>query len=260
MLRVLDHLQLVLATDVLLHETHEPSRLADTARLIEQEGFLRHPPLGVALGDGRYMVIDGAHRTASLRAIGCPFLPLQVVPHTSLQIESWDHHVPVGAWWHSVLEHPALCWLPSEQVPLVEMEPLVTVQTETARLAAYPASAALDTPEQRLALWHQIVETYSDTMTVERLPQGTRVQPAPGSLLLHNPRHSLARLIEIVQRGQVLPAGVTRFLIAGRLLNLRVPLDLLRAEEAPGRLWHELLEHWQSSLRLYTEAVYVCEA
>lgn len=56
-----------------------------------------------------------------------------------------------------------------------------------------------------------------------------------------------------------MPAGVTRFIIDNRLLNLGIPLSLLLDKEFNDKLWDKLIHQWNKSLRLYTTPVYVCE-
>lgn len=61
-----------------------------------------------------------------------------------------------------------------------------------------------------------------------------------------------------MEAGRVLPAGVTRFQINGRLLNLKIPLHLLHRDSDVSE-WERLRHVWRRSLRLYTEQVYLCE-
>lgn len=56
-----------------------------------------------------------------------------------------------------------------------------------------------------------------------------------------------------------MPAGVTRYMVNGGLLNLQIPLKLLLESQFVQEEWDQYREQWADSLRLYSEPVYLCE-
>jgi hypothetical protein len=48
------------------------------------------------------------------------------------------------------------------------------------------------------------------------------------------PQFSPEIVVQVAERGRLLPAGITRFLIPGRILRLNAPLDVLAADVSPG--------------------------
>jgi hypothetical protein len=48
------------------------------------------------------------------------------------------------------------------------------------------------------------------------------------------PQFSPEIVIQVAERGRLLPAGITRFLIPGRILRLNAPLSVLAADVSPG--------------------------
>jgi hypothetical protein len=105
-----------------------------------------------------------------------------------------------------------------------------------------------------------LVENYSRRFKVIRLPYGTGVHPDENMVCIQHVVCDLEEVMKTVMHGEVYPAGVTRFLVEGRLLNLCIPLALMADDPFAQRAWEQSLAHWRSHLRCYTEKVYLCEA
>ncbi|BCU80733.1 bifunctional transcriptional regulator/O-phospho-L-serine synthase SbnI [Polycladomyces abyssicola] len=254
MTNLLSTLQLIDTDQICLHEAHEPSRLHRICEAIKREGVLRHPPLGIRMRDGRYLIIDGAHRTCALKKLGCLRIPLQVVTKEEVMLESWEHMVPVGTWLDRLRHHPRLRW--EERVD--EANPVAEVVEQDGRSFFLVPVEECNHALSRLHLWHEVVDAYSRNCAVQRLPQGGGQLPDEGKVILRYPVCRLEELEQIVLSGNVMPAGVTRFVVSGRLLNLRIPLHLL-TQQVISDEWEKLCRQWSDSLRLYDEPVYYCE-
>jgi hypothetical protein len=89
----LPELRVVPTQALLLHEYVDANRLLPVAVSLKNEGSLRNPPLVWELGDldQRYLVLDGANRVVSSRAINLDFLVVQVVRrvHEEIKLETW---------------------------------------------------------------------------------------------------------------------------------------------------------------------------
>lgn len=251
---VLSSIQVVAADRVCLHEDHEPNRLDDTCQSISQQGMLLHPPIARQMQDGRYLILDGAHRTAALQKLGCHRIPLQVVTDADYQLEAWAHVVPSGAWLNELLQSGAfLCT--NEQGG----EQIATILHADGTKTYVTAKQAGAGSAHLLALWHRIVQSYSSSYPVRRIPQGLEVLPEKGMVCLRYRPYTIEEIEAIVTHGHVMPAGVTRFLISGRLLNLKIPLSLLLHRHFDEQEWAAYKQHWANSLRMYAETVYLNE-
>ncbi|MFD2371607.1 ParB N-terminal domain-containing protein [Brevibacillus sp. GCM10020057] len=255
MIHVLSSLQVVGSDQICLHEDHEPGRLQVTCKAMTDQGVLLHPPLAKRMRDGRYLILDGAHRSAAMRQIGCRYLPVQVVDDSRYQLTAWDHLVPIGTWLYWLQHDAAFDWQgePLDIRHLAEM-----IYPSGKRLFVYPSGSDADTAAS-LSLWHRLVRAYSSKYPVKRVPQDLPDLPEEGMVRLCYPAFPIEHIEEIVAAGQVMPAGVTRFLINGRLLNLRIPLSLFTSSHFPVQEWENYLRHWENSLRLYAEPVYLNE-
>ncbi|RBA01657.1 hypothetical protein DOD24_1876 [Staphylococcus arlettae] len=79
-------------------------------------------------------------------------------------------------------------------------------------------------------------------------------------LLKYQPLN-ITEIEAVVARGETVPAGVTRFNISGRCLNLQVPLHILTEATVHVRMmkWHNFLADKINSIRCYAEKVYLVE-
>ncbi|WHX28272.1 ParB N-terminal domain-containing protein [Brevibacillus agri] len=253
---VLSSIQVVDSDQVCLHEDHEPNRLDDTCQSISQQGMLLHPPIARRMQDGRYLILDGAHRTAALQKIGCRRIPVQVVTDADYQLEAWAHLVPFGPWLNGLLQHDAFLWKEEQQVEQAHIATIVYADGSKNYVSASEDGAG---STHRLRLWQQIVQSYSSSYPVRRIPHGMNVLPEADMVCLRYRPYTMEEIETIVTQGHVMPAGVTRFLISGRLLNLKIPLSLLLDPRFDEQEWEAYRQHWASSLRLYAETVYLNE-
>lgn len=254
-MNVLSSLQVIEADQICLHEAHEPTRLQDTCSALCQEGVLRHPPLAKRMKDGRYMILDGAHRTAALCHIGCRWIPVQVVEAEDFRLEAWDHIVPMGTWLYGLLHDSSLCWKSEGKGSRMVAE---VMYANGRRLYAHVKQHG-DERTETLSAWHRIVGAYSSQYAVQRVSSGSVSLPEEGTVCLRYPACTIDDIENIVASGQAMPAGVTRFLVSGRLLNLRIPLSLLKNSTFNQQEWESYRKQWEGSLRLYAESVYLCE-
>ncbi len=107
--------------------------------------------------------------------------------------------------------------------------------------------------------WHRIVSSYNRDYYVQRLPKESCLRPNEDQVLLRHPTYTIQELQEVVSKHQTVPAGVTRFIVPGRLLNLRIPLDFLTSPMMNLAKWQQLCNGWSEKLRHYSENVYLCE-
>lgn len=249
---VVSSLKLVPIDLLELHEDYEPSRLAKTISSIKKDQFLRHPILATRLMNGRYLVLDGVHRFTSLKEIGCSKVPIQEVTDKEFTFSAWHHFVEVGSWYSEILKDSNLPWITDQKEGSLFIE-MITGKDE--RHFLYKD----DIFSYFLESWHRVVSSYTKHHAVTRVPQETKfIRPTDGVLIKYGAL-DYDSIAKYVLNGDKLPAGVTRFQVSGRLLNLQVPLALLKEDNRVESEWNELLHKTKQSLRCYVEKVYLCE-
>ncbi|NUK30487.1 ParB N-terminal domain-containing protein [Parageobacillus sp. VR-IP] len=252
MKEVITSLKLVPINQLRLHEEYEPSRLEKTITQIRKDQFLRHPILVTKLNGGSYLVLDGVHRLSALRAIGCRKVPVQEVEKKDFSNTAWNHLISTGEWYEKMLNDSSLPWVREEKEGTIFVE---GVSSENKSHFLYLE----DIQSDLLAYWHTVVSYYSKQYPVIRIPKEDEHLPPKGYVLIKYQPISYEAIEAYVTNGWTLPAGVTRFIINGRLLNLKVPLALLMDQSENIQEWMRLIEKWEKSLRFYKEQVYLCE-
>lgn len=253
-MNILTSLKRISVKDLYLHESHEPDRLEKTYMSIKSDEVLRHPILATPMDEG-YFVLDGAHRLQALRKLGCIYAPVQVLNSSEFSLTSWIHQIPDGEWLDSWLEHPDVHLKPMQEPAFYERRIIARMIRNG---EPYDILVKEDKAGEHLRIWHQLVALYSSQFQVCRIPSQPQ-QLEPNMVYFHHPVWQVDRVKEIVLQGHILPAGVTRFVVEGRLLNLRVPLELLDDNDIAFSSWNQSLRYWSESLRTYTEKVYLCE-
>ncbi|MDH8001279.1 ParB N-terminal domain-containing protein [Bacillus cereus] len=249
-------LQLIDVDQIFFHEPVEPARLKRILPEIQKEGILHHPIIVTSLSKNKYLVLDGAHRAHSLRQLGYPKIPVQLVDTTNISIEPWEHLLQTGPWLDSLQQELPLKWMDR----LLSNSPVATVvYPDQTKFWIYPKYESMKhRTRTHLKEWCQLVEFYTQDQSVIRLPQGKYIFPKENQILFRFPTLTLEEIKEIVYAGELLPAGVTRFIVQGRLLNLNIPLSLLTCTLNKSE-WEKFCEKKANKLRLYSESVYLCE-
>jgi len=104
---------------------------------------------------------------------------------------------------------------------------------------------------------------YPEGGVVRRVDPGKPVELRAGEAVLLYRRFTPEELVEVVSAGEVLPAGITRFVVEERVLNVRYPLELLSDGEPAARnaeLTEFVSRSWERNrIRYYREPVVLFE-
>ena len=265
---------------VVPHEATDPRRSERLAARLQEEGMIRNPTIVAAIGAGRegregsdsYVVLDGATRTDALRRLGSRHAVVQDVSvDDGLALETWHHVVrrlepdelratldrlegiriePVrdGSAHDHMIEYGGLCAVTTTEGDSYVLHPgegrnrfEAVASVAESYIEAAVVSRTLERDMRRLAGW------YSD-MTA----------------LVEYPEFTVEQVLLAARSGRLLPAGVTRFIVPGRVLHLDVPLDLVtgdRSLEEKNRWLHDFLTEKERAgeIRYYGEPVYILD-
>ena len=272
-------LRLVPVEQVFPHETYHEPRVARLAKDLADDDFLANPPLVAELPDKQgYVVLDGATRTTAFKQLGYPHMVVQVVDlQRSVQLFSWSHAVRdcygnggASALLEKIQETPGVRLVSRPMTELNEamhnenaLGYVVTDRNEGFLLEV--DEAALPSEEHDwLYLINAMVEQYGQWGDVERtLKQEIKQLKSmytDFAALFVFPAYTPDIVLQLVAQGRLLPAGITRFVIPGRLLRLNFPLEHLRSD-APLSLKQDELDQFVEmklggrSIRYYEEPV-----
>lgn len=206
---------------LLRHEEIDPFRVDRLMERISSEGLQVNPMICCEAPGGELTLLDGATRSESLRRMGLRHAVIQLVDRSAVRLETW-HHV----------------------VRECEPEDLFAVLSDTPGLARDEGTPRLhlrDGREFRVTSASNrdlstLVHRYVGRWTVNRV-----TEPSTGLVTTRFPdwaalvefrRLTIDEVMAAAVGDDLLPAGITRFLVRDRALRVNVPLDLLRSPGA----------------------------
>ncbi|MDQ3795665.1 MAG: hypothetical protein M3316_08390 [Actinomycetota bacterium] len=252
MIPTLNDLRLVELERLILHEAHDENRLASLRVRIDAEGEQRNPVIVSSQGDC-CLVLDGAHRVRALKDLGCWLVLAQFVEPPE-RAESWAH----------LLDGVGLDMVRGvEGVEVSERctgPPLAEVEIAGGK-KIYLRSREEGLLAEVRTLW--ALQSLYPEGVVRRVEPNGALGLAEGKVIVRYRPFAPDELVEIVRSGAVLPAGITRFRVRGRVLGVRYPLEKMQEGDAPARnaeLWAFVERLWRENrIRYYDEPVVLFE-
>lgn len=211
-------LRIVELSRLMLHESHDPSRLEKLRTRMSSEGVQSNPVI-VSEYEGNFLVLDGAHRVHALTKLGLEFALVQVI-EVPERAESWRHLVNGSSF--DALERLEGVAVSSGSTGGFIAE----IEASDGRLLSVKPKDSTDLASEVEALW-RLQSLYPESSTITRVEPDDDIALSEGEALVKHRSFSTPELVEIVARGTVLPAGITRFHVPRRVLGVRFPLEFL---------------------------------
>ncbi|HBY92510.1 MAG TPA: hypothetical protein DEP84_00870 [Chloroflexi bacterium] len=237
----LPDLRIVPAESVVLHEETDPDRTTRLTEILRRDQVLKNPPVVAPLPtNGRFVVLDGANRVASLRALAAASLLVQVVEYDEVQLDTWNHLV-------TGMDEVQL-FDTIRTVPGLTLEP-ATLRQARNRLATRRILGYLINPEGHVyllrggeglrdeaRLLNDVVRAYKGMSQIFRLKADSIAelkQYYEGiAALVVFPSFTPADIINLTLVDAKLPTGITRHLIPGRALRLNYEISTLMSDRS----------------------------
>jgi phosphoglycerate dehydrogenase-like enzyme len=265
-------LQVIPLDQVSPHEEVDDKRVTRLMGAIKSNPILIDPPIAT-YWNGRYVILDGATRFTAFKRLGFEHMIFQIVDaeqsgEDAFTLHTWYHAISSDQTFDKLLSHLQQL----DGIRFQELQP-----SETLRVFKDEAALCyfLD-PSDRITLakaapnanylevLNDLVASYTDWGNVERtlltdLPRLTEQLPQLSAVAIF-PQMAPETVFDVASKGGYVPAGLTRFIIPGRILRLNMKLDRLRENVslAAKRAWFkkQLAERITSSrLRYYEEPV-----
>jgi len=263
-------LRVVSLDRVVCHENVDPHRVQRLAERIEADGVLRSPPVVIETGQ-QYLVLDGASRTAAFQKMDYQHIIVQVTsPELGLELRAWNHvirKIEVDSLLSLLSDVPDITLKPAEgdRAPEIMFTygGLCYLQTVDGRVYVVHADPGVN----RFDALNLLTSGYISAARVDRTMDDDIISLQHEfehmAALVVFPEYTVSQVVQATQ-GRFFPAGITRFLIPGRILRLNAPLDVLRSDGSlleKNKWLHELLLAKQSrgSIRYYDEPVYLLD-
>lgn len=273
---VLPDLRIVPLASLVPHEEHDAQRSEPLIERIEEAGSWLNPPIVAPIGDGRYVILDGANRHFALQALGYAYILVQVVDYESheVQLTTWYHVVSgITLTWFTFLRHIVgikgltvkRADLLHARAALARREVLAYTVLKDGR--AYTLDAKTHTLAERTAVLRQIVNTYKvrgvlNRISTDMLSQARQMYPDALAIVVF-PRYEPAEIIVAARDGIHLPPGISRHIVNGRAMRLHYPLEEFAENGESIETKNEKLQHWiqrrmaEKHIRYYAEPTYL---
>lgn len=264
-------LRVVAITDLVPHETHDEARVTVLADRLGDDAMLRNPPV-VTRVDDRFVVLDGATRSEAMRRTGLGDIVVQVVEvGPDLDLETWSHVLSEGSWSAVTAAVDALeglvvvpCEADEAIDRLLEVGGVCALLSPAGQAAVVVAETGANRFDAAAAVTRACGEVATVARTMQRDLDAVRVDWPHLEALVVFPPFTVEQVLLAARSGHLLPAGVTRFIVPGRVLHLDLPLSWLRddrALEAKNRDLHDRLRrrHLEGTIRYYREPVYLLD-
>ncbi len=264
-------LRFVNVEQVVPHEAVDPKRTARLAERILEEGVVRNPPL-VARVDDRFVVLDGATRSAALRDMGYQHIVVQdVAVDGDLSLETWHHVVRAIPVVDLVAVMEAVDVVTVEETEsddaaarVIEYGGLCSVLTVDGRGFVVSARPGINRFDAVAAFADAYISAATVSRNLERHVRELASWYPDMTALIEYPQFTVEQVLLAAGSGRLLPAGVTRFLIPGRVLRLDIPLEMLSSEKSIDDKNRWLSDYLQEKerkgkIRYYREPVYLLD-
>lgn len=264
-------LRIVPTDKVIPHENTDPRRVTRLRQRLEEDNILANPPVVIETND-QYIVLDGATRVEASKQMQ--------IPHLLVQVASFETGLDLQSWYHVIrqIELPQL-------VDILNTIPGISLR-ETDRqhvhneMVEYGGLCFLHTIEDKIYLievapgvskleaLNNLTQAYIEasyvTRTLENNFDNLRDEYPDMAALVVFCNYTIEQILQIVHAGHVLPAGITRFIVSGRVLRVNLTLDYLRSDESlPAKnkwLRQMVIEKLGTSqARYYAESVYLMD-
>ncbi|KAA3664865.1 MAG: hypothetical protein DWQ04_03510 [Chloroflexi bacterium] len=266
-------LRVVPMDKVVPHEHIDQKRVNRLANRLQQDGRLSNPPVVMETDDGRYMVLDGATRTAAFRQLGYPHGVVQLAsPEEGLGLHTWFHVIQQIDVKQLFALMNGLSNIKLEQVEaekaddlMFEYAGLCYIHFADGRVFLVHAKPGVN----RLDALNQLTAAYIEAAHVDRTLNDNvislKLEYPEMAAVVFFPEYTVAQVMQsTLSSGRYFPAGITRFIIPGRILRLNIDTEMLQSDkplwEKNRWLHHLLLEkQGKGGIRFYAEPVFLLD-
>ncbi|MGH8911000.1 MAG: NAD(P)-dependent oxidoreductase [Acidimicrobiia bacterium] len=256
---------------VVPHEATDPRRAEKLASRLADEGVIRNPTI-VASIEERYVVLDGATRTEALRRLDSEHAIVQDVSvEDGLTLETWHHVIRRLAVDDLVALVGDIDGIRIEEVTegsphyrMIEYGGLCSITAKDGRAYVVYASEGRNRFEALATVAEAYIGATLVSRTLERDTRRLEGWYPDMTALVEYPEFTVEQVLLAARSNTLLPAGVTRFIVPGRVLHLDVPLDVVtgdRTLEEKNRWLHDHLTEKERAgkIRYYREPVYILD-
>jgi len=220
-----------------LHEEVFPDLLNRIIQSIRRDGYVRDP---IIVDRESLVVLDGTHRLAALKKMGCKWVPVCLVDYGNPAIT-------VGCWYRTIkgvrtkevlLKEIKQMGFDVEEVGEID-KPKIGVSPVVAAMKSWKKSFLVCSPFESLAEAFNLIKQIEEQLKLYSLKVEyetesdalIKLQERKVDEVLLTPKAGKDYIVENAQKGHVFPYKMTRHVVPARPLHINVPLNLLEGNE-----------------------------
>jgi L-serine kinase (ATP) / ParB family transcriptional regulator, heme-responsive regulator len=191
-------LKIVPTRSLVLHEDFDKKRTGKLEKRLSKEAILVNPVLVVRLENNQYLVLDGANRTTALQNLHIPNVLVQVVEYKNsfVQLETWNHLV-VDKKFRRIYKGKEITFT------LAQLKEMIRFVSSYKRK-------------------YEFIRVLNDSFDKASNDYKNAV------CLVVFPKFNLKDIIALTKHSELVPSGITRHVVMGRALRVKIPLSILK--------------------------------
>lgn len=265
------HLQIIPIKDILPHEKYDDLRARPLAEKIKKEGCLVNPILVASLNGGKYLQLDGMNRFSAFKILGLSSILSQIIDYNdqeTVELSSWVHLFTGSKkdYLDFIERNSSFIIKPGKfehvghrYIKEDGLGRLCTVCCNDGTVYLFSTNGNLSDKIDRL---NTLVSFYEKRIVRDVLPMHPNRQDIDllfsehpeADIIMIFPTFTRHQIIDIVKKGKLFPAGITRHIIKNRCLNVQAPLNVFdssKSIEQQNKMLKEMLG--ERKFRIYEE-------
>ena len=236
-------LEVIRIEDILVHEELDSSNSKELVSFLKKSQTLSNPIIVAALGGKKYIQLDGMNRIHSFKTLGIKTITAQIVDYNNqeaIELSSWLHifNGNVKNFLKFIKKDETLVigqgkmdQVGHRYIKEKDFGRLCTVVTNKKEVFFISTGSSFSEKINRM---NHLVSFYKNNLSRGALPytlnhDSIKVffkQYPDDNIIVIFPTFTPQQIIESAKSGVLLPTGITRHLVKGRVLNINLPLSL----------------------------------
>ena len=253
------------------HERIDPRRVENLIKKLNASDLFTNPPIVVPSKD-YYVVLDGATRISSFKKLGYPHIIVQVLKDlNNFKLDTWFHairKIDTEIMLNLLNELPEITVVKSDlktvQAEMVEHGGLCYLQTVDKTIYHIQPKAGVNHLDALAKLTDTYIQASHVTRTLHANIDHLLNEFPDLACVAAFPVFTLDQVLQIADGGSVMPAGITRFIIPGRVMRLNADFEYLKSDrdidEKNQWLYDLVMEKLSNDqARYYAEPIYLLD-
>lgn len=245
------------------HEEYDSQRALPLIERLRSERHVINPPIVAPMGEGNYVILDGANRCYAFAKLNYPHSLVQIVSYGNGQVQlgTWQHVINA---WHADKFIQHLLQLPDIGTSEDDTDAIAEVQFRDGRRLYL--HAAVNTTQERNAALRHVVSIYQRNAVLHRTatsePEHIWTTYDQSFAIVYFPPYTPEDIIAAAREHAYLPPGISRHIVQGRAIRVNYPIEALRDMNMTLDEKNERLQRWMQEkvanrhVRYYAESTY----